>query len=140
MIIFEKNNKLNINFENKLDAADIQIGKSEIKVDGNNIVNGGSGGDSGFFIVTITVDPNNPENHISDKTYAETKEAYDDGKLIIFSINDSMYIASFLENVPGFRVVFTYGDGDDHVMTTIETDMYGLSSEGIFFDYYQADL
>lgn len=43
MIIFEKNNKLNINFENQLDNPDIEIGKSEIKVDGNNIVNGGSG-------------------------------------------------------------------------------------------------
>lgn len=32
MIVYEKNNKLNINFENALDNPDIEIGKGEIKL------------------------------------------------------------------------------------------------------------
>ena len=51
MIVYEKNNKLNINFENELDNPDIEIGKGEINVDGNNIVNGGSGG--GANVLTL---------------------------------------------------------------------------------------
>ena len=54
MIVYEKNNKLNINFENELDNPDIEIGKSEIKVDGNNIVSGGGSG--GGAIVTMNLD------------------------------------------------------------------------------------
>ena len=141
MIIFEKNNKLNINFENQLDNPDIEIGKSEIKVDGNNIVNGGSGGDSGFFIVTFTFSYPQGEEVVSvDKTYAEIKAAYDAGKLIIFNTSNSMSIASYVEDGGIFDSYVTCGSGDDHVIVSLQTDEYFINSDGAYHDYWQVDL
>ena len=73
MIVYEKNNKLNINFENELDNPDIEIGKSEIKVDGNDIVSGGSSG-GGAFLVTFAYSDDDGYWH-SDKTRKEILDA-----------------------------------------------------------------
>ena len=67
MIVYEKDNKLNINFENQLDNPDIEIGKSEIKVDGNNIVSGGS---SAPLVVTFSGTTAGGDA-ACDKTWAE---------------------------------------------------------------------
>lgn len=57
MLIFEKNNKLNINFDPSKSiegTPDIQVGENEISVDGNNIVN--SGGSGGANVLTLYAD------------------------------------------------------------------------------------
>lgn len=52
MIVYEKNNKLNINFDNELDNPDIEIGKDEIKlgdseITANNVLPVPEEGDTG---------------------------------------------------------------------------------------------
>ena len=79
MLIYEKDNKLNINFENSVtENPDLQIGKSgdktQILVDGQE-----SGGGSEPLVVTFT--DANPAS--CDKTWAEIKEAYDSGREIV---------------------------------------------------------
>ena len=59
MLIYEKNNKLNLNFDPSKsieDNPDIVIGENEISVSGNNIVDGGSSGGIklyGPYVVTL---------------------------------------------------------------------------------------
>lgn len=87
MIVYEKNNKLNINFENDLDNPDIEIGKGEINVDGNNIVNGGGGGgNSDLFVVTFGQTESDEPELTADKTYSEIIEAMQGGKIVVFNI------------------------------------------------------
>lgn len=76
MLIYEKENKLNINFENQISNPDIEIGKGEIKVDGNDIV---SGGGSEPMVVTFT----DAEPVSCDKTWDEVKEAHEAGREIV---------------------------------------------------------
>lgn len=86
MLVYEKDNKLNISFENNLETPDIEIGKSEINVDGNNIVSGGSGGDS-LYIINFVVD-------VKEGTATTTTsiddiiEAYDSNKILIARFKD----------------------------------------------------
>ena len=51
MIVYEKNNKLNINFENELDNPDIEIGKNEIKLGDSEITA------NNVEVVSITIVP-----------------------------------------------------------------------------------
>lgn len=77
MLIYEKNNKLNINFENELDNPDIEIGKGEINVDGNNIVSGGGSGQ------TLIVNADYDNTGMLNKTWSEIDNALSTGNRVI---------------------------------------------------------
>jgi hypothetical protein len=85
MLIYEKDNKLNINFENSVnESPDLQIGKSgdktEVLIDGQP--GGGSGG--GTLVCHL-----NGETGTLDKTWAEIKNAALNG-LSVIVIADSI--------------------------------------------------
>lgn len=83
MLIYEKNNKLNMNFDPSKsieDNPDIVIGENEISVSGNNIVNGGGG--SAPLIVTDT-------DGTLDKTWQEIETAFLSGTNIIICHTDT---------------------------------------------------
>jgi hypothetical protein len=80
MLIYEKDNKLNINFENSVnESPDLQICKSgdktEVLIDGQS---GGGGSGGGIMQVIAT-------SGTSDKTLGELLTAYDAGTTIIVS-------------------------------------------------------
>ena len=93
MIVYEKNNKLNIDFENKIDGTpDIEIGKDEISVSGNNIVNGGSGSSSDVCVLQTTMTEEGNELVITiDKKPSQIKSEIDAGKIIFVNINGMPY-------------------------------------------------
>ena len=81
MLIYEKDNKLNISFENNMDETDIVVGKDEISVDGNNIVNGGSGG--GVNVLTLYIAPDEVGewyNAFLDENLTQGYDSYEDAK------------------------------------------------------------
>lgn len=80
MLIYEKENKLNINFDNEVsEQPDLQIskedGKTSVKIDGQE-----SGGGSGGGVMHV-----NATSGTSDKTLGELLMAYDAGTTIIVS-------------------------------------------------------
>ena len=87
MIVYEKNNKLNINFENSLENPDIEFGKSEIKVDGNNIVSGG-GGSEPYIVDMIDVGDG---RYDANKTWQEIHDAYMSGVPVFIHLPDDIY-------------------------------------------------
>ena len=90
MLIYEKDNKLNISFENSVENPDFEISKNEVNLGSASIVSGGGSGDSNMFIVTISGD----STYTADKTVDEIFEAYLAGKSIWFaysSINRAYY-------------------------------------------------
>ncbi len=87
MIIYEKDNKLNINFENNVEEqADLQISKSgdktEVLIDGQP----GSGGSGGGVLICTDTDGT------LDKTMGEIQEAINSGKIIYISIDNGLYV------------------------------------------------
>lgn len=92
MLIYEKNNKLNINFDNEVsENPDLQIGKdgdkTEVLIDGQP--GGGSGGSSPFI---VTFSGNDDENTSAcDKTWEQIVEAYTSGKQIITRYTEDGY-------------------------------------------------
>jgi hypothetical protein len=82
MLIYEKDNKLNINFENSVnESPDLQIGKSgdktEVLIDGQP----GSGSGGGVYYVTFTIE--NDIEWIPDKSIEEMAQAFNDGKYLV---------------------------------------------------------
>jgi hypothetical protein len=114
MLIYEKDNKLNINFDNEVsENPDLQIGKEDgktsVTIDGqqNSSIpvpvlpedvgkavvvdeNGGymlaemSGGDADIEYVNIMATSASTPTYSADKTYAEIVELLNDGKLVYF--------------------------------------------------------
>ena len=90
MIIYEKDNKLNINFENNVEEqADLQISKSgdktEVLIDGQP----GGSGSGGSAPLVVTFSGTTDEGDAScDKTFEEIKAAYIAGKEILFRYID----------------------------------------------------
>lgn len=78
MLIYEKENKLNINFDNEVsEQPDLQISKENGQV---NIEAGGQpiGGGSEIFVVTFS-GTTTDGNAACDKTWEEISDAYDSG-------------------------------------------------------------
>ena len=124
MIVYEKDNKLNISFENSIENPDFEFSKDEANFGNANIVSAGSAG-SGVFIVTLTYGSN---TFIADKTMKEMREAaqtsilllkYNEGNEYVFTptaysiedefdhllpLNSSMFISA------GFHA--TYSDNN----------------------------
>ena len=100
MLIYEKDNKLNISFENNMDETDIVVGKDEVKIgestisdsnvlpipeegdtgkvptvqeDGSYALAEASGGSGGVFYADMTVDGGG--NYVLDKTWQEIADA-----------------------------------------------------------------
>ena len=93
MLIYEKDNKLNINFENSVDGEpDLQIGKSrdktEVLIDGQP----GSGGSNAPLICTDTAGT-------LDKTMGEIQTAYISGKNIFVVDGSISFLAVEVEPV-----------------------------------------
>ena len=127
MIVYEKDNKLNINFENQLDNPDIEIGKSEIKVDGNDIVSGGGGSEP--LVVNITTEDT---VETLDKTWKEIKDAFDSGTIVLVRYNDdwsswSGQVISY--KTDGHQYDVTFVRGQDVVL------YYSASSEDGYPEY-----
>ncbi len=86
MLIYEKNNKLNINFDNEVsEQPDLQIskedGKTSVTVDGQP---SGGGSGSGPLLVNIVPDQEYPDwKLVMDKTIGEIKEAFASGRNIV---------------------------------------------------------
>lgn len=88
MIIYEKENKLNINFDNSTEAQpDVVISKEDGQV---NIEAGGQpiGGGSEPFVVTFS-GTNDNHDAACDKTWEEISQAYNNGKIINVFYYDS---------------------------------------------------
>lgn len=78
MLIYEKDNKLNINFENSVnESPDLQIGKSGDKTE--VLIDGQPGGGSGGGVLICTQD----DNGTLDKTVGQIQTAYYSGKPVI---------------------------------------------------------
>lgn len=91
MLIYEKDNKLNINFENTVDGEpDLQIGKdgdkTEVLIDGQP---GGSGGGAEPVIVTVTL-TSETEGTWSGATWEELVNAYYHGCAFVMYDVDSV--------------------------------------------------
>lgn len=105
MLIYEKNNKLNINFDNEVsEQPDLQIskedGKTSVKIDGQE-----SGGGGGVFIVHVTNDG------ILDKTYSEIVEAQQKNVVILLGMqnaNNVYYLGStdYIQDEQKYQVEF----------------------------------
>ena len=141
MIIYEKENTLNVSFENSVnETPDIQIGKdgdkTQILVDGQP--GGGSG--NGVLICTDT-------NGTLDKTMGEIQTAYHSGKTIIIDFTDYTVCVIGLKDVfydgrmaQGFlRIAELTADGDIWSFVTYwvseETEEAALSAYPITNDY-----
>jgi hypothetical protein len=88
MLIYEKNNKLNINFDNEIsENPDLQIGKedgkTQVLVDGQE-----SGGGSELFVVQFITEVG--VGFFSDVTYDNIYEAYQNKKKIIGILDDAI--------------------------------------------------
>lgn len=73
MLVYEKDNKLNISFENNIENPDFEISKTEVNLGDANIVSGSSSG-KGTFVINF-IDGNDEHTLISDKTMREIREA-----------------------------------------------------------------
>lgn len=102
MLIFEKDNKLNISFENQLENPDIEIGKNEINL-GNIGIKSDSQVEDFYVNISYKYGERTEDNQLGvvlDKTYDEINEAFLAGKRI-WAINWRRYIA------PSYTI---YGD------------------------------
>lgn len=130
MLIYEKENKLNISFENNLQTPDIEIGKSEINVDGNNIVSGG--------ITFVHIDNQGK----LDKTYNEIKEAMNTSICIVngqFSNGFGQQWISTLEhdsNSDLYFVTMMFANGLN--TPSVNTNMFVCSSPDEYPHFYSA--
>lgn len=97
MLIYEKNNKLNINFDNEIsENPDLQIGKedgkTEVLVDGQP-----SGGGGGSLLVTFenaTTTLNEPY-YRSATTYKQAMDAFKEGRQVVFYFpKNSTYVGT----------------------------------------------
>lgn len=91
MLIYEKNNKLNINFDNEVsEQPDLQIskedGKTSVKIDGQE-----SGGGSGGTLVVHSIDGT------LDKTFAEIKQAMSTSVIILVDPDNDFGEVFYLE-------------------------------------------
>ncbi len=82
MLVYEKNNKLNINFENSIEEQpDIVLGKedgkTEILVDGQP--SGGGGGGASILCLNFA---SSESGWVSDKTFQEVLEALNGGSFV----------------------------------------------------------
>ena len=113
MIIYEKENKLNINFDNSTEAEpDVAISKEDGQV---NIEAGGQpigGGGSEQFVVTFsgTTEGGNAE---CDKTLAEVVDAFASGKQVLFRYGD---YDDYFDNTVGEGFAVYQTDGDRYQM------------------------
>ena len=84
MLVYEKDNKLNINFDNKVDnSPDLSIGKSGDKT--QILVDGQPSGGGGALIVTMIQDvPGTGLEWSSETTYGEVYEAMLAGRPVFF--------------------------------------------------------
>ena len=148
MIVYEKNNKLNINFENELDNPDIEIGKNEIKLgdseisqnslcppptiedrgkvvtvqeDGTYGLNNLSGGDSIFIVNEMR----EGKQSFLDKTYEEIINAYNQKKLVVLRftfVNGFSLLswAGYIDNTQLYLVQFGYSDENNYHSYSID--------------------
>ena len=129
MIVYEKNNKLNINFENELDNPDIEIGKGEIKLgeseitansvlpvpeegdagkvptvqDDGSYALADAGGSGGVFIVTNT-------NGTLDKTWQEIYNVAQTNEVVLINVEQQKIIQKrmeFIDSSKGYIVEFS---------------------------------
>lgn len=114
MLIYEKNNKLNISFENNMDETDIVVGKDEISVDGNNIVNSG-----GMFEITAT---GFQEGATLDKTYSEIVSAISSGKIPMVKYLNSYSILLNYYHSDTYNVKFYNNANVDGYLFTSNTE------------------
>lgn len=94
MLIYEKDNKLNISFENNVDSADIELSKDEINL-GNIGIKSDSQVEEFYVNITYKYDKRTEDNEMGavlDKTYDEINEAFLAGKRI-WAISWRRYIA-----------------------------------------------
>lgn len=101
MLVYEKNNKLNINFDNEVsEQPDLQIskedGKTSVKIDGQE-----SGGGSGGTLVVHNIDGT------LDKTFAEIKQAMSTSVIILVQPDDVLGEVFYLV----YARKNTYGEG-----------------------------
>ena len=94
MLIFEKDNKLNISFENQLENPDIEIGKNEVNL-GNIGIKSDSQVEEFYVNISYKYNERTEDNQLGavlDKTYDEINEAFLAGKRI-WAISWRRYIS-----------------------------------------------
>lgn len=87
MLIYEKDNKLNLNFDHSKsieDNPDIVIGENEISVSGNNIVSGGGSGGSGNVVV-LEMEEYDSGYRVKNKTWQEIYDFLQAGTVVFLS-------------------------------------------------------
>lgn len=120
MLIYEKENKLNINFDNEVsEQPDLQISKEDdktsVKIDGQE-----SGGGSGGETLRASFTQNGVVT-ICDKTIAEIYSAYSEGKYVYAGLAGFPY---YLTGVSETTCTF-----NNFSRTTIEGNNNGTSDE-----------
>lgn len=152
MLIYEKDNKLNISFENNMEETDIVVGKDEVKIgeatisdsnvlpvpeegdtgkvptvqdDGTYALANASGG-SEPLVVTFDYNSHDQEWSV-DKTFAEIDNAYNSGSTIIFFINYFTGVAVRFEegSVIGYGCTIIGANEDSGIINGVQ--MYSLS-------------
>ena len=90
MLIYEKDNKLNINFENKVDDPDLSLFKEDdkVKISANGSTSEpGQGGCSSSFVITFSGTTEGGDA-TCDKTWEEIVQAYSEEKEIVAKYRD----------------------------------------------------
>jgi hypothetical protein len=139
MLIYEKNNKLNINFDNEINEnPDLQIGKNgdktEVLVDGSSnptipvpvlpedvgktiVVNedgsyalaNAGGGSTAPLVVSFTASPPSFQV-VCDKSYSEIKNAYDSGRIVLGKDNPENMTNIINYNSSSEKITFIFID------------------------------
>lgn len=106
MLVYEKNNKLNISFENNVENPDFEISKEEVNIGSANIVSSGSG--SGANVLTLYVSEENTKEFAGENCVL----AYKDFEMTqAYSSYEEAFTA--VTNASTVRVMFPKASYDD---------------------------
>ena len=141
MLIYEKDNKLNISFENNMDETDIVVGKDEVKIgeatisdnnvlpvpeegdtgkvpvvqsDGSYALDNVGGGSEPFVVMFSGTTANS--DAACDKTFDEISESYADGKDIVLKYRSNSDIGNIV-SVFDLHKILTFDE--NNVLVTI---------------------
>ena len=142
MLIYEKDNKLNINFENSVEETpDLQIskesGKTEVKIDGQS-----GGGSGGSFVIRVkeTAVENGGTKYELDKTWQEISDAIEAGMYCcIIAHKQADDYSELFPSQRAVGAVATNGDSFTLLDTSFNEMAYTINTKDGYPCVYETD-